>query len=204
MKYLYIALALTVLISGCITTESQADGSTKVSLSPPSLFKRDQDTEAGTTTAQTAPVPAKPTVPSINETKLAGLFTKHPYDGTTKTHFPRVAVTVHEWSGSCWVASAKLWWNRTKSESIPPFSVCAEGSLNFHVNNAAGLHHFIAQSEYSEHSGNVRTTGPKPPMMAIPQHMPNDSNDFIMKLVVATGWQPGAPTNMWIVDFKPK
>ena len=58
-----------------------------------------------------------------------------------------------------------------------------------------------------EHSGNVRSTGPKPPMLAIPDRQPINGNQqlafqgFIQQLVLDTGWQPGAPTNMWLVGY---
>jgi hypothetical protein len=38
--------------------------------------------------------------------------------------------------------------------------------VGYAVNNAANLHLFMQQTAV-EHSGNVRTVGPKPPMLAI-------------------------------------
>lgn len=44
------------------------------------------------------------------------------------------------------------------------FSVCWGKSVGYAVNNAANLHLFMQQMAV-EHSGNVRTMGPKPPML---------------------------------------
>lgn len=144
---------------------------------------------------------------SIRTTALAGLFAKYPYDGTAKSNYPRVAVTLTDWSrNDCWVAEATIWKSKTKSEAVPPFSVCLNDSLGFAVNNAANLHLFMQQSAV-EHSGNVRTIGPKPPMMTTPMKLPfgetrhSAYHGFIQQLVVHTGWQPGAPTNFWLVGF---
>lgn len=147
--------------------------------------------------------------PSISQTALASIFTNTPYDGTAKAHFPRVAVTVTDWSRSdCWTAVATLWRTKSRSESIAPFTVCWGTGLGFAVNNAAQLHLFMGQSAF-EHTGNVRSTGPKPPMMAIPDRTPlresqqQSFTGFIQQLVLDTGWQPGSPTNIWLVGFDP-
>jgi hypothetical protein len=154
------------------------------------------------------PVPSAPRAPSITTTALAGQFAKDPYDGTPKTHYPCVAVTVIDWSRSdCWTAVATLWRSGTKSEAIPAFSVCPNKSLGFALNNAAKLHLVMEQSP-RDHTGNVRTKGPKQPMIAIPDTYPmaggarqNAFNEFIQQLAVDTAWGPGAPTNIWIVGF---
>jgi hypothetical protein len=148
-----------------------------------------------------------PAAPRVSATKLAGVFAKHPYDGTPKTYFPRVAVTVTDWSrNDCWVGTATIWWSKTKSEPVPTFSVCWGQSVGYAVNNAANLHLFMQQMAV-EHSGNVRTVGPKPPMLAVPDRQPISERQqlafqgFIQQLVIDTGWQPGAPTNLWLVGY---
>ncbi len=214
-----LGMFVMLSLAGCVTTQPQADGSTKVRVSLGGLVKPGQkvaDTtgQAARTqpTAKTAPAKqASPrqtsAAPGVRATALAGLFSKHPFDGTPKTHFPRVAVTVTEWSRSdCWTAVGTIWRSRTRSESVPPFSVCWGQSLGYAVNNAANLHLFMQQSSV-EHSGNVRTNGPKPPMLAIPDRQPiNESQQlafqgFIQQLVIDTGWKPGAPTNIWLVGY---
>jgi hypothetical protein len=143
----------------------------------------------------------------ISKTALAGIFTKHPYDGTPKSYFPRVAVTVGDWSrGDCWTAVAKIWWSNTKSEAVSPFSVCWGKSLGFSLNGAAGLHQFMQQGAI-ETSGNERGMGPKPPMIAIPDQQPGgssrqlDFSGFVQQLILDTGWKAGAPTNIWIASY---
>ncbi len=211
---------LTVALTGCVTTQPQADGSTKVHFSlgdpaktgqhavPSPLAPGAQPVSAST---QNSSVRATETIASaIRSTALGGIFSKHPYDGTPKTYFPRVAVTVKDWSRSdCWIATATIWWNRSRSEAVPAFSVCWGKSVGYAVNNAANLHLFMQQMAV-EHSGNVRTMGPKPPMLAIPDRQPISERQqlafqgFIQQLVLDTGWQPGAPTNLWVVGYDAK
>lgn len=152
-------------------------------------------------------VPPTLPAPSLRSSSLAGIFTKHPYDGTPKSYYPRVAVTVTDWSRSdCWVANATIWWNKSKSEDVPGFSVCWGNSVGFAVSNAANLHLFMQQSAV-EHSGNVRSIGPKPPMLSVPDRQPIAEyqqlafQGFIQQLLIDTGWGPGAPTNMWLVGY---
>lgn len=79
--------------------------------------------------------------PGIRATGLAGVFSKHPYDGTPRTYFPRVAGTVTDWSrNACWIGTATIWWSKSKSEPVPAFSVCWGQSVGYAVNNAANLH----------------------------------------------------------------
>lgn len=213
----YITLgALSVVLAGCVTTQPQSDGSTKVTLSladalglpkakPAAVVAPHTDQKASSPAANVAPV--LPLAGSILKTNLAGLFKKHPWDGSARPVFPRVAVTITDWSRSdCWTAQATLWWAANKSEKIAPFSVCWGTSLGFAVNNAANLHLFMEQSSM-EHSGNIRSTGPKPPMIAIPDRAPlresqnQNYHGFIQQFVLDTGWQAGASTNVWIVGF---
>ncbi|UUZ52440.1 hypothetical protein LP419_23475 [Massilia sp. H-1] len=67
------------------------------------------------------------------------MFTKHPYDGTAKSAYPKVALTIVDWpSGGCWTSTAKIWWSKSKSENVAPFAVCMnDQSLGFALNNAA-------------------------------------------------------------------
>lgn len=212
-----VALAAAMAQIGCVTTQQQPDGSTKVHLALGAPAKVSPD--AGLPTHASAPKPtvmteqAKPErpnaaiAPDIRTTSLAGVFAKHRYDGTPKTYFPRVAVTVTDWArNDCWVGTANIWWTKSKSESVPAFSVCWAQSVGYAVNNAANLHLFMQQIAV-EHSGNVRTIGPKPPMLAIPDRQPISERQqlafqgFIQQLLLDTGWQPGAPTNLWLVGY---
>lgn len=215
-------------VAGCATTE-QPDGSTRVSVSlsdklglqPRSAPRPTASTTEAGSAADTARAPApalasgRPSdmassplaAPRVSATALAGVFAKHPYDGTPKTYFPRVAVMVTDWSrNDCWVGAATIWWSKTKSEAVPAFSVCWGQSVGYAVNNAANLHLFMQQTAV-EHSGNVRTVGPKPPMLSIPDRQPISERQqlafqgFIQQLVLDTGWQPGAPTNLWLVGY---
>lgn len=210
--------AALALLSACVTTQPQPDGSTKVHLSLGGLTKAGQENSSpptsshaeGTSAASATPKAGSPNAiaaPSIRFSPMAGLFAKHPYDGTAKTYFPRAAITVTDWShNDCWVATATIWSSKTKSEVVPAFSVCWGKSVGYAVNNAANLHLFMQQTAV-EHSGNVRTTGPKPPMLAIPDRQPISERQqlafqgFIQQLLLDTGWQPGAPTNLWLVGY---
>lgn len=210
-------LALVMTVTGCVTTQPQADGSTKVHLSLGGVSKATQGNAAPSPATETRPAvvanqarpdqSAPPGAPGIRSTSLAGVFAKHPYDGTPKTYFPRVAVTVTDWSrNDCWIGTATIWWSRAKSEAIPAFSVCWGQSVGYAVNNAANLHLFMQQTAV-EHSGNVRSIGPKPPMLATPDRQPISERQqlafqgFVQQLVLDTGWQPGAPTNLWLVGY---
>src|SRR5574343_117141 len=210
-------LAVVMTVTGCVTTQPQADGSTKVHLSLGGVSKASQGNAAPSPATETRPAvvanqarpdqSAPPGAPGIRATTLAGVFSKHPYDGTPKTYFPRVAVTVTDWSrNDCWVGAATIWWSKRKSEVVPGFSVCWGQSVSFAANNAANLHLFMQQMAV-DHSGNVRTVGPKPPMLAIPDRQPISERQqlafqgFIQQLVLDTGWQPGAPTNLWMVGY---
>lgn len=195
-------LALMQALSGCVTTQAQPDGSTKVRLSLGTSTKPAQAAAPDNVDHNEVVV-----LPDIRSTSLARVFSKHPYDGTTKAHFPRAAVTVTDWArNDCWSATATIWWSVSRSEAVPTFSVCWGQSLGYSVNNAANLHFFMQQSAL-EHSGNVRTSGPKPPMLAIPDKQPISERQqlafqgFIQQLVRDTGWQPGAPTNLWLVGY---
>ncbi len=210
-------LAVVMTVTGCVTAQPQADGSTKVHLSLGGVSKASQGNVAPPPTTETRPAvvanqakpdqSAPPGAPGIRATALAGVFSKHSYDGTPKTYFPRVAVTVTDWSRSdCWIGTATIWRSKTKSEAVPAFSVCWGQSVGYAVNNAANLHLFMQQMAV-EHSGNVRTIGPKPPMLAIPDRQPISERQqlafqgFVQQLVLDTGWQPGAPTNLWLVGY---
>ena len=199
-------------LSGCVTTQQQPDGSTKVKVSLADVLGTKPQpavTMPATALVSTEPKPNTTLPPSLRTSTLAGIFAKHPYDGTAKTYFPRVAVTVTDWSRSdCWNAVATIWWSKVKSESVAPFSVCWGQSVGFAVNNAANLHLFMQQMAV-EHSGNVRTTGPKPPMLAVPDGQPFGESKqlafqgFIEQLLLDTGWQAGASTNLWLVGYDP-
>lgn len=200
------AAFLLCALSGCVTTQQQADGATKVNVSLADAFGVKPKTQV-VTSATLEPKQGIALPSSIRSSSLAGLFTKHPYDGTAKTYFPRAAITVTDWSrNDCWAATATIWLSKTNVEAVPAFSVCWGKSVGYAVNNAANLHLFMQQTAV-EHSGNVRTTGPKPPMLAIPDRQPISERlqlafqGFIQQLLLDTGWQPGAPTNLWLVGY---
>ena len=224
-----LGLFTMALIAGGSATTHQPDGSTRVSvtvsdklgLQPRSAAKAPSSTNeaagaadgaraswAAPDTGTTGDVPSAAfAAPSVSETKLAGVFERHRYDGAPNAHFPRVAVTVTDWSrNNCWIATATIWWSKSKSEAVPAFSVCWGKSVGYAVNNAVNLR-LLMQQTAVEHSGNVRTDGPKPPMLAIPDRQPiRDQQQlafqgFIQQLVLDTGWQPGAPTNLWLVGY---
>lgn len=218
-KRAFMIIPAVIGLGGCVMTQPQTDGSTKVrfSLGAPSEVSQGSEPSAQVLTPKVRSVPvteqprtalsASASFPSIRATALAGVFSKHPYDGTPKTYFPRVAVTVTDWSRSdCWIGTATIWWSKTKSEAVPAFSVCWGQSVGYAVNNAANLHLFMQQTAV-EHSGNVRTVGPKPPMLSIPDRQPISERQqlafqgFVQQLVLDTGWQPGAPTNLWLVGY---
>lgn len=208
-----LATTCALLLSACITTQPKPDGSTKVQISLGGMTAAEpqQTPQTSSKTTSNLQTPAaggtSATVPSIRTSALASVFSKHPHDGTPKTYFPRVAVTVTDWSrNDCWIGTATIWWSKTKSEAVPAFSVCWGQSVGYAVNNAANLHLFMQQTA-AEHSGNVRTVGPKPPMLAIPDRQPISERQqlafqgFVQQLVLDTGWQPGAPTNLWLVGY---
>ena len=210
------ALCLSAALSGCVTTEERPDGSTLVRFhGSETLGLKPEAGNSGHTPAQVQNAPATtntnaaPSAPMLSTTPLAGLFTKHPYDGTSKTYYPRVALTIVDWSrNDCWVARAKIWHASNKSENIPPFSVCFNRlSFDFVLNSAAGMRIFMQQMAL-EHSGNVRTEGPKPPMLATLDRQPMNVDrsqttyvPFLQQIIAETGWKGGAPTNFWIVGY---
>ena len=209
-------LCLTVALSGCVTTEERPDGSTLVRFhGSEALGLKPAAGNSGNTPAQVQNAPATtntnaaPSAPMLSMTPLAGLFAKHPYDGTSKTYYPRVALTIVDWSrNDCWVARAKIWRSSSKSENVAPFSVCFnKQSFDFVLNSAAGMHIFMQQLAL-EHSGNVRTEGPKPPMLATLDRQPMNVDrsqttyvPFLQQIIAETGWKGGAPTNFWIVGY---
>lgn len=217
MRRVWGVLCLSVALSGCVTTEERPDGSTLVRFhgSEALGLKPVNAGNAGNTQAQiqNAPVAANtntvPPAPMLSTTPLAGLFAKHPYDGTSKTYYPRVALTIVDWTrNDCWVARAKIWRSSGKSENVAPFSVCFnKQSFDSVLNSAAGMHIFMQQMAL-EHSGNVRTEGPKPPMLATLDRQPMNVDrsqttyvPFLQQIIAETGWKGGAPTNFWIVGY---
>lgn len=149
--------------------------------------------------------------PSIDATALSGIFTKHPYDGTAKSYYPKVAVTITNWAASdCWDAHARIWWSASKSEHVKTFKVCWHDSLTRATDNAVNYQLFMRQMAIGS-SGNVRTEGPKAPMMAYPMPDPfgtanydkgQQAISFIEQVLMDTGWQAGAPTNIWVVKYE--
>lgn len=148
---------------------------------------------------------------TLASTNLAGIFISHPYDGTPASYFPRVAITVVDWSrNDCWKSTATIWWSAKRSEVVEPFNVCWRNTLGSAMNGAVNYQLFMTQAAEAA-SGNVRTAGPKPPMMSYPRPDPfgianyakgQEAKAFIQQIVAETGWQPGAPTNIWIVRYE--
>lgn len=209
---------LIITISGCVTTQERPDGSTQVKLhfgltdQAADASKSNGNSISPQKTTETNLPQSTPSLTPLLSTKLAALFMKYPYDGTTKSQYPRVALTITDWSRSdCWAARAKIWWSVSKSEAVEPFSVCfGKQSLGFAMNSAVNLHLFMEQTNL-QHTGNVRTEGPKPPMFAVPDQHPinidrvgTEFNGFIQQVIAETGWQGGAPTNFWIVSYDSK
>ena len=203
----WLAFGLAGLLIGCVTTEERPDGRTVVRFSAAGGQGNTASNGVPQVPAQTKSVPSA--APTLATTSLAGLFVKHPFDGTAKTYFPRVALTITDWSrDDCWVARAKIWWSGKKSENVPPFSVCFDKqNLEFDGNTLADMDVFRRQIALQT-SGNVRTEGPTPPMMAaVDQHPMNITRaqstfpHFLRQAIAETGWKGGAPTNFWIVGY---
>ena len=80
-----------------------------------------------------------------------------------------------------------------------------DGSLGAAVNGAAGFHIFVGQTQIFDNSGNVRTSGPRAPLMAIPTNSPVDFSGYMTQVIAETGWEGGVPeTNFWLVGFNQK
>lgn len=206
----WLAFGLASILTGCVTTEERPDGRTVVRFSATG--------GPGNTSAKGSPqtpaqiLVAPPAAPMLATTSLVGFFVKHPFDGTAETYFPRVALTITDWSrNDCWVARAKIWWSSKKPENVPPFSVCFDKqTLEFDGNTLADLEIFRRQIAIQT-TGNVRTEGPTPPMMAaLDQHPMNVTRaqstfpHFLRQIIAETGWKGGAPTNFWVVGYDSK
>lgn len=206
----WLALGLAIVLAGCVTTEERPDGRTVVRFSAagtPGNTSADPSPQGSTPTR-----PAPPAAPTLATTSLAGFFVKHPFDGTAKTYFPRVALTITDWSrNDCWVARARIWWSASKAESVAPFSVCFDKqSLEFNGTTRADRDVFERQIAIQT-TGNVRTEGSTPPMMASLDQHPMDAIRsqqtfpyFLQQIIVETGWKGGAPTNFWVVGYDSK
>jgi len=207
MKLLKSSLLATLILAGCTATPNK-DGGTTVKLNIPILSQPAvQQQNPHPTTVQSSTNQNVNTVigKPIAQTNLAGIFSKHPWDGSAASYFPKVALTVTDFSHpDCWVADAVIWWSATKSENVNNFNVCANKSLVAAINGAAVLHQFMGQSQIFNHTGNLRTMGPKPPQFAIntAEQRPQGFVDFAQQLITETGWQAGpAEVTMWIVNF---
>jgi len=211
------------ILSGCASPElgdriSKSVDKVISSINQP-MAKKAPPPANGEPSNVTAPVAANTTAPQrmalpdgvvpIAQTALAGIFAKKPYDGTPITYYPRVAVTVQDWSRpDCWIASATVWSSDARSAKVPSFAVCWSNSLSNSIDRAANYQLFLRQYA-SGHSGNVRGVGPKPPMLAYPMdafgasqwQKSQDAIAFVQQLLVESGWKAGAPTNLWIVGY---
>ena len=206
----WLAFGLASLLTGCVTTEERPDGRTVVRFSATGAPGNASANGSPQAPAQTRQAPSA--TPMLSTTSLAGLFAKHPFDGTAKTYFPRVALTITDWSrNDCWVARAKIWWSVSKAENVAPFSVCFDKqNLEFNGTTRADRDVFERQLAIQT-TGNVRTEGPTPPMMASLDQHPMDLTrslqtfpNFLQQIIVETGWKGGAPTNFWVVGYGSK
>jgi hypothetical protein len=142
----------------------------------------------------------------LSSTALAGVFAKT----SSRSSFPRVSITVTNWANSdCWEAKAKLWSSATKSQTVGIFSVPLKNTLTSSVGGAVNYQLFMRQITTSG-TGDVRTEGPRPPMLAYPSPDPfgtgqygksQEAVAFIRELVHTTGWQPGMSTTLWVAKF---
>lgn len=208
MKKILLIL-ISGLISACATTPNP-DGSTTVKLSIPGLSQpkpsqpapqevRAESTQKASALPQMAGTP-------ISQTALSDLFQKFPWTGANGPYYPKVAITITDWSRSdCWSADANIWSSAKKFETVKNFYVCMNKSLGAAVNGAAGLHLFFEQTQTSNSTGNVRTAGPNPPMLAYLDNAPNAQlhTSFVQQLVQETAWKPiPGQITMWVVAFK--
>lgn len=206
MKLVNLSLLSALILAGCSAVPNK-DGSTTIKLSVPGLSQAATQPLPNTQATVAQPYTAQQTIAGtpIKQTSLVGIFAKHPWAGTTSPYFPKVAITVTDFGRTdCWVADAVIWWSATKSENVNNFNVCAHKSLGVAINGAAALHQFMGQSQIFNHTGNVRTIGPKPPQFAIntAEQRPQGFVDFAQQLITDTGWQAGpAEVSMWIVNF---
>ncbi len=161
------------------------------------------------------PFKGKKGTPSLGQTPLVGLFAHAPFDGTPRTYFPRVSITVTDWTTTpgCWIAHATIWESAAKSNDIPAFNVCwPRGGDSMatagRLMEGDQLMNQIDSQKADAHTGNVRTAGPKAPMRGLPERYPTSVArgpylEFLHALTLGTGWVAGAPTNLWIVGFNP-
>lgn len=198
-KHLFLALGLlfSISFSGDAEAESIRDLLKKATSKPKASTTLADGTEWSN-------------VPMLSGTKLNRLFLEHPYDGSAASEWPRVSIRVIDWSRSdCWVASAVIWWSDQQHEAVPPHKVCPSGSLRAAMDGAVGLHHFFGKGAI-DHTGNVRTDGPRPPMFAVPKQTPlpyaaeQAFPEFIQQWIAETGWQTGtSEMQVWVVGFGP-
>lgn len=155
--------------------------------------------------------PAKPTFPSITSTPLVDFFRNNPWDGRAQPAYPIVAVTIRDWSDSqCYSATAVIWHNARKSESVPEFRACSDregASIAQARDNGFRREMFERQIATSNHTGNVRSTGPKPPISGTPRDPmfmnKRGMGEFIANLVTVTGWNFGGGVRFWITGYEP-
>lgn len=155
--------------------------------------------------------PAEPQAPSIVTTSLLNFFKGNPWDGRAQPAYPLVAVTIRDWSDSnCYVATAVIWHTAKKPEAIPAFSAChdpSQVSLTMAGNDGYRREMFERQLATANHTGNVRTTGPKPPISGTPRDPAfmnkRGMTQFIAELVTVTGWTFGGGVRFWITGYEP-
>lgn len=204
-----VGICAMALLSGCANVQEQVNATVRAinekaaSIGQPKATPQNVEVSNPAAAAQRI---ASCSSPPLSSSVLAGLFEK----GANKSSFPRVAITVTNWASSdCWEATAKLWSSATKSQTVGTFSVPLKHTLASATNGAVNYQLFMRQITTSG-TGNVRTDGPQPPMLAYPSPDPfgtsqysksQDGVAFIREVVQATGWQPGATTNLWVVRF---
>lgn len=162
---------------------------------------------------ETTPFRGSKGTPSLGQTPLVQIFSRTPFDGTQKTWFPRVAVTVTNWTATtgCWIATATIWQSATHSTPVAPFNVCwprGDANATNRLVEGDALMNEVNQQQPEAGTGNIRTAGPKAPMRGLPERYPSSVArgpyiEFLHALTFGTGWVAGAPTNLWIVGFVP-
>ncbi len=206
-KIIAIFVMSTVSISGCVATKNP-DGSTLYKLDIPAQLTSSTSLQKNELVDKQEPSIESPTIQGtpINKTVLAQLFTKHPWGGSPEPYYPKVAVKINKIvNNNCWIADAKIWWSQSKHEDVKSFNMC-QGIQNVEsaANGAANYEMFINQVQINGHTGHVRTTGPKPPMTAMPTELlssPLNEDEFIKELISQTGWKLGpVEITLWLVN----
>jgi hypothetical protein len=169
---------------------------------------------------------------SFKDTELYGLFIKHPYNTTIsfERQFPRVALIVLDAprnhskdSGvskhkACWRLRARLWQRRDQSKDIESFHWCTPYDIATDVPLSGAYEWFAVDASKTgfENTGNQRTSGPVPPISAMPSDLRHQkfwqSEKFgphtmdgvmVLSLLYHMGfdWSVLEDRRAWVVEF---